>query len=105
MSERWYVVFNSSFRYDAAPCISHETIDKVRTLCGRSVEGVATLESDNNDLEPDCAICRRASVRLRKSREPEPEAPILCAACAPGHRPGSLQPRCDVTGCECWCNR
>ena len=74
MSERWYVVFNSSFRYDAAPCISHETIDKVRTLCGRKVDAAATLEPDSNDLEPDCKICRRASKRRRARREPEPEA-------------------------------
>ncbi len=103
--ERWYVVFSSSFRYDAAPCVSHETIDKVRTLCGRDVKTAATLESDTNDLDPDCAVCRRASARLSEPRAPEPEAPILCEACAPGHPPGSLQPRCGVFGCECWCNR
>lgn len=107
--ERWYVVFRSSLRGDSASCISHETTDKVRTLCGRSVEVAETLESDTNNLEPDCISCRRAAARRRKPRElqkpPEPEAPVVCAACAPGHRLGSLQPRCGVTGCECWCNR
>ena len=34
-SERYYVLYTSSFRYEVAPNISHETIDKVRTLCGR----------------------------------------------------------------------
>ncbi len=60
---RWYVLFNSSFRYGAAPNISHETVDKVRTLCGRDVTQAATLEPDSNDLEPDCFVCRRASQR------------------------------------------
>ena len=62
---RIYCVFNSSFRYDAAPCISHETIDGVRTLCGRKVADAATLEPDSNDLDPDCNVCRRI-VRARK---------------------------------------
>jgi hypothetical protein len=34
MAERFYVLFTSSFRYEAAPNISHETVDKQRTLCG-----------------------------------------------------------------------
>jgi hypothetical protein len=36
MAERFYVLFTSSFRYEAAPNISHETVDKQRTLCGRT---------------------------------------------------------------------
>lgn len=31
MAERYYVLFRSSFRSEAAPNISHETVDKVRT--------------------------------------------------------------------------
>lgn len=63
--ERFYVVFNSSFRYDAAPCISHETIDKVKTLCGRKVDDAATFEPDHNNLEPDCNMCRKVLARMR----------------------------------------
>ena len=56
---RTYVLFNNSFRYDSAPNISHETIDGVKTLCGRKVAAAATVEPDSNDLDPDCNICRR----------------------------------------------
>jgi hypothetical protein len=38
-------------------------------------------------------------------RSPVEEAAIVCKTCAPGHPLGSLQPRCGVHGCECWCNR
>lgn len=62
---RFYVLFDSSFRYENAPNISHETIDQVRTLCGRDVEKAATLEPDNNNLEPDCIACRRALEKRR----------------------------------------
>ena len=58
---RIYVVFASSFRYDAAPCISHETVDGVKTLCGRAVSQAATVEPDSNDLDPDCIGCRRVA--------------------------------------------
>ena len=102
MSERYYVLFNSSFRYDAAPNISHETIDKVRTLCGRKVSDAATFEPDSNNLEPDCGSCRRALTRTRKLH---PEAQLKCETCAPGHRPAELRKPCGVRGCECWCNR
>lgn len=44
MSARYYVLFRSSFRYEAAPSLSHETINKVRTLCGRKVADAETLE-------------------------------------------------------------
>ena len=56
---RFYVVFETSFRSDQQPCISHETIDKVKTLCGRKVEDAATFEPDSNNLTPDCITCRR----------------------------------------------
>lgn len=62
---RFYVLFNSSFRYDAAPNISHETIDQEKTLCGRRVKDAATFEPDDNDLDPDCIVCRRAARRLK----------------------------------------
>ena len=42
-SERYYVLYTSSFRYEVAPNISHETIDKVRTLCGRLAIGEAHI--------------------------------------------------------------
>lgn len=64
---RTYVLFSSSFRYESAPNISHETVDGVRTLCGRKVADAATNEPDSNDLEPDCIICRRAA-RKREAR-------------------------------------
>lgn len=60
---RTYVLFDSSFRYESAPNISHETIDGVRTLCGRLVSEAATVEPDSNDLDPDCIVCRRATKR------------------------------------------
>jgi len=73
MSTRLYVCFNYSFRGDWAPCISHETIDGVKTLCGRSVAQAATLEPDSNDLDPDCNVCRRVA---RKRRD------LRCAECS-----------------------
>jgi hypothetical protein len=70
---RYYVVFNSSFRYDAAPCISHETESETaeRTYCGRIVADAATFEPDSNDLDPDCITCRRIS-RARREAMPLP---------------------------------
>lgn len=65
---RYYVLFRSSFRYESAPNISHETIDKVRTLCGRSVDSAETLEPDDNDLDPDCRTCARKARSLRAAR-------------------------------------
>jgi hypothetical protein len=105
VTERYYVVFSSSFRYDAAPCISHETVDQKRTLCGRNVDDAATLEPDSNDLEPDCAVCRRASIRLRGRPQPVIEAQIKCETCVRGHKPSAMQQPCGNHGCECWCNR
>lgn len=106
MTVRWFCLFTSSFRCQSAPNISHETIDKVRTLCGRKVDDAATLEEENReDAPPDCLICRRVGDRLRKATEVEPEAQIKCKTCAPGHRSGSLQQPCGALGCECWCNR
>lgn len=64
---RTYVCFTSSFRGDSAPCISHETVDGVKTLCGRLVADAATDEPDNNDLDPDCNTCRRI-VHARKAK-------------------------------------
>lgn len=61
---RTYVCFTSTFRGDSTPCISHETVDGVKTLCGRLVATAATIEPDNNDLDPDCRVCYRASKRL-----------------------------------------
>jgi len=101
-AERFYVLFTSSFRYDSSPNLSHETVDKVRTLCGRKVSDAATLEPDSNDLEPDCIVCRRVA---RKARDLADEAQLKCAACGPGHEPGALAKPCGVSGCECWCNR
>ena len=60
---RTYVLFRSSFRYESAPNISHETIDGVRTLCGRLVSDAETVEPDGNNLDPDCRICYRATKR------------------------------------------
>lgn len=106
-AERYYVVFATSFRGDWAPCISHETIDKVKTLCGRRVSDAATFEPDSNNLEPDCRICNRAASRLRPAlaRDTSDEAQLKCETCINGHAPGELRKPCGVTGCECWCNR
>lgn len=81
---RYYVVFTSSFRGDAAPCISHETesTTSTRTYCGRMVAHAATFEPDNNDLDPDCNV-----VSPRRAREAE----------TVNHRPG-LEAECgDLT--------
>jgi hypothetical protein len=69
---RIYVLFNSSFRYESAPNISHETGDGVKTFCGRLVSEAAAVEPDNNDLDPDCIICRRVSRRRSASRSVAP---------------------------------
>lgn len=108
-AERYYVLFRSSFRYKSALNISHETIDKQRTLCGRKVSDAETFEPDSNDLPPDCRICARAIERIRKSsaatQTAYPEAQLKCESCAPEHQLGQLRKPCAVTGCECWCNR
>jgi hypothetical protein len=108
MTERYYVVFCSSFRSDAAPCISHETVDKLRTLCGRRIDAAATFEPDSNNLDPDCISCKRALVRLQnppRTRAVSDEAQLKCETCAQDHAPGQLRKPCGVSGCECWCNR
>lgn len=64
------VTFRSSFRGDWCPCISHETLDRVRTLCGRDVavaEEVA--EETERDQDPDCITCRRALDKRRKAAQ------------------------------------
>lgn len=104
--ERYYVCFTSSFRGDSAPCISHETIDKVKTLCGRKVADAATLEPDDNNLEPDCLRCRNSvAYRRRPKLERDDEAQLKCEGCINGHDLDELRKPCGVTGCECWCNR
>ena len=56
-----FVLFASSFAYDAAPNISHVTDDGVRTACGLLVANAATVESDErDDWPPDCLRCRRS---------------------------------------------
>lgn len=62
---RTYVNFASAFRYETAPCISHETIDGIKTLCGRLVSNAVTCESDDSNVDPDCNICRRKSLQVR----------------------------------------
>lgn len=70
MPSRTYVLFNSSFRCESAPNISHETVDGIRTLCGRLVSQAATVEPDFNDLDPDCNTCRRIA-RFNKENNRE----------------------------------
>jgi len=72
MPTRTYVCYNSAFRGDWAPCISHETLDGVKTLCGRLVADAATVEPDSNDLDPDCNTCRRI-VHARKAKGGPPQ--------------------------------
>ena len=69
---RTYVCFASAFRGDAAPCISHETVDGVKTLCGRRVSDAATVERDNQNHDPDCRVCYRAGNRLKINKEIKP---------------------------------
>lgn len=68
---RYYVVFETSFRGDSQPCISHETASTTagegKTYCGRNVADAATFEPDGNDLDPDCNICRRKARRLKET--------------------------------------
>ena len=108
MTERYYVLFRSSFRYESAPNISHETIDRVRTLCGRMVDSAATFEPDSNNLDPDCIKCRQALARLSRpklTRDASDEAQLKCESCIKDHALGKLRKPCFVHGCECWCNR
>lgn len=67
---RYYMLFNSSFRYEAAPNISHEapTATSEKTYCGRKVADAATFEPDDNDLDPDCIVCRKAARRSRATQ-------------------------------------
>lgn len=108
---RYYVLYRSSFRRESAPNISHETIDKVRTLCGRKVADAETFEPDSNNLDPDCIRCRRALAKLarqgKSTHAPDVivEAQLKCADCINGHALGALRSGCRVAGCECWCNR
>lgn len=104
---RFYVLFASSFRCESAPNISHETVDKLRTLCGRKVSDAATFEPDDNNLEPDCIPCRKAAHKLhpKLTRDTTDEAQLKCEACIRDHVLGQLRRPCHVTGCECWCNR
>jgi hypothetical protein len=102
---RYYVLFASSFRSDATPCISHETIDKEKTLCGRKVSDAETFEPDNNNLEPDCRKCAAALARLRSRAPAQEEAQLKCERCASDHGIYELRKPCGAVGCECWCNR
>lgn len=63
------VLFASSFRYDAAPNISHATLDGVRTLCGRDVAKAASNEDIEAHVGPDCLRCRKAWDRLPNAAE------------------------------------
>jgi hypothetical protein len=80
---RYYYVFASSFGGDSTPCISHESIDRVKTLCGLLCADAATDEPDDNDLEADCARCRRASQRLRGLDD---TMFVVCPYCERTHR-------------------
>jgi hypothetical protein len=75
---RTYVLFTSSFRYEQAPSISHETVDGVKTLCGRKVADAATLEPDDNDLDPDCITCRK--IARKRAADCESQAHPVAAA-------------------------
>jgi len=56
-----FVLFVSSFRRPGAMNISHETVDRVKTLCGRRINKNAQVEPDDRDnWEPDCITCRKA---------------------------------------------
>lgn len=73
MATRYYVLFASSFRYDSAPNISHETesteANVGKTFCGRKLSDAATFEPDDNDLEPDCITCRKAAAARKIGRK------------------------------------
>ena len=66
-----FILFNSSFRYDSAPNISHVTVNDVKTLCGRPTSSAATREPDErDDLAPDCRTCEKAWSKLRAKAKP-----------------------------------
>ena len=65
---RTSVVFRSSFGGDACPCISHETIDRVKTLCGRLCDTAIEVVDDYNNIDPDCRICYRAVKRAKETK-------------------------------------
>jgi len=55
--------------------IAHETIDGVKTLCGRAVNGNAQIESDERDWnDPDCRSCRRVLHKRTKASGALPAA-------------------------------
>lgn len=60
--ERLRVTFQDAFRGGARLCISHVSVDGVKTLCGRSL---ATAEERIPDpgYAPDCLTCRRVEAR------------------------------------------
>lgn len=58
MPTRYFVLYASSFRYESAPNISHETIDKVLTLCGRKARIEKLEERTIFDFDSGwCAGC------------------------------------------------
>ena len=50
------VCFESAFRYESAPNITHITLDGKRTACGRTTERCTTEGWHANG--PDCLRCR-----------------------------------------------
>ena len=60
------VCFAAAFAYEGAQCISHMTLDGVKTACGRA-EWFTTEEWHSNG--PDCLRCRPAWDRLPESEK------------------------------------
>lgn len=93
---------------------------RFETACGKPTEGRGRVRNitgvEGSGSCRECLAARRqqrereqacldAYAKRRSARADEEEAQIRCEACAPGHPLGALCKPCDVTGCECWCNR
>ena len=66
---RTFVLFYSSFRRPGALNISHETIDGVRTLCGRLVADAETVEADERLASVEDAQGDAFAVACRQGRD------------------------------------
>nr|HEX4314030.1 hypothetical protein [Kofleriaceae bacterium] len=53
----------------------------MKTLCGRLVSAAETNEPDDNDLDPDCNVCRRAAQKLKIKAKCQLPLGCACDAC------------------------
>lgn len=64
------VLYKTSFSYDAKECISHVTVDGIKTACGRAVASADVVEPDDLSDPPDCRMCARALLRATRKARP-----------------------------------